>query len=65
MDKLDLDAIDVDGAVRETAAEAMDGLEGDTRSMFLRRAGLAGGAFVGAGAILGALGAERAGVQHR
>src|ERR1700750_3309780 len=51
-----LEAIDADGAVRETAAEAMDALGGgDTRSQFLRRAGLAGGALVGGGAILGAL----------
>jgi rubrerythrin len=54
-DKLKLEDIDVDGAVRETAAEAMDALDGDTRSQFLRRAGLAGGAVVGGGAILGAL----------
>ncbi|MHB8656383.1 MAG: ferritin-like domain-containing protein [Solirubrobacteraceae bacterium] len=53
--KLRLEDIDVDGAVRETAAEAMDALDGDTRSQFLRRAGLAGGAVVGGGAILGAL----------
>jgi rubrerythrin len=53
--KLNLEAIDVDGAVRETAAEAMDALDGDTRSQFLRRAGLAGGAVAGGGAILGAL----------
>lgn len=52
---LNLEAIDVDGAVRETAAEAMDALDGDTRSQFLRRAGLAGGAVIGGGAILGAL----------
>jgi rubrerythrin len=54
-DQLNLEHIDVDGAVRETAAEAMDALDGDTRSAFLRRAGLAGGALVGGGAILGAL----------
>jgi len=53
--ELKLEDVDVDGAVRETAAEAMDALDGDTRSQFLRRAGLAGGAFVGGGAILGAL----------
>ena len=50
-----LEDIDVDGAVRETAAEAMQALDGDTRSQFLRRAGLAGGAVIGGGAILGAL----------
>ncbi|MGI8429046.1 MAG: ferritin-like domain-containing protein [Solirubrobacteraceae bacterium] len=54
-EELTLDAIDVDGAVRETAAEAMDALDGDTRGQFLRRAGLAGGAFAGGGAVLGAL----------
>ena len=53
--KLKLEDIDVDGAVRETAAEAVDALGGDTRSQFLRRAGLAGGAVVGGGAILGAM----------
>ena len=53
--ELRLEDIDIDGAVRETAAEAMDGLSGDTRSAFLKRAGLAGGALVGGGAVLGAL----------
>ncbi len=53
--ELNLENVDVDGAVRDTAAEAMEGLSGDTRSGFLRRAGLAGGALVGGGAILGAL----------
>ncbi len=55
MDRRNLEAVDVDGAIRETAAEAMDALDGDTRSQFLRRAGLAGGALVGGGAVLGAL----------
>ena len=53
--ELRLEDIDIDGAARETAAEAMDGLSGDTRSAFLKRAGLAGGALVGGGAVLGAL----------
>jgi rubrerythrin len=53
--ELNLAAIDADGAVRETAADAMDALDGDTRAQFLRRAGLAGGAVVGGGAVLGAL----------
>jgi hypothetical protein len=52
--ELNLESIGVDGAVRATAAEAMDVLDG-TRSQFLRRAGLAGGALVGGGAILSAL----------
>jgi rubrerythrin len=53
----DLAAVDVDGAVRETAAETIDVLESqdDTRAAFLRKAGLASGAFVGGGAMLGAL----------
>ncbi len=53
--ELKLEDVDVDGAIRETAAETIDALDGDTRSQFLRRAGLAGGALVGGGAILGAL----------
>jgi rubrerythrin len=53
--QLRLEDVDVDGAVRETAAEAMDALQGDTRSSFLKRAGLAGGALMGGGAVLGAL----------
>ncbi len=55
MTHLNLEAIDTDGAIRETAAETMAALDGDTRSQFLRRAGLAGGAVMGGGAILGAL----------
>lgn len=54
-EELRLEDIDVDGAVRDTAAEAMAGLDGDTRSAFLKRAGLAGGAFMGGGAVLAAL----------
>jgi rubrerythrin len=53
--RLNLEHVDVDGAVRETAAEAMEALDGDTRSSFLRRAGLAGGALIGGGAVLSAL----------
>lgn len=49
--QLDLSSIDVDGAVREAA----DAVSGDTRLSFLRRAGLAGGAVMGGGALLGAL----------
>ncbi len=52
---LNLDAIDADGAIRETASEAMESLNADTRSQFLRRAGIAGGAVMGGGALLGAL----------
>ena len=51
MGKLDLTEIDVDGALRETAAAVTDG---HTRAGFLRKAGLAGGALAGAGAVFGA-----------
>jgi hypothetical protein len=48
---LNLNAVDVDGAVRE-AAEAVSR---DTRLSFLRKAGIAGGSVLGGGALLGAL----------
>ena len=49
--------VDVDGAIRETAAEATDTLatDGDTRADFFRKAGIAGGAVIGGGALLSAL----------
>jgi hypothetical protein len=50
-----LEVIDVDGAVREAAAHASEALNGDTRRRFLRKAGLAGGALAGGGAVLGVL----------
>ncbi len=54
--ELKLEQVDVDGAIRETAHEAADSLEsGDTRLGFLKKAGLAGGAVVGGGALLTAL----------
>jgi hypothetical protein len=53
---MNLDQIDPDGAVRETAHEAIESLPaGDTRLDFLKKAGLAGGAVVGGGALLTAL----------
>lgn len=54
---LRLDQIDVDGAIRETAAEATEMLEerGDTRAGFFRKAGIAGGTVMGGGALLSAL----------
>jgi Ferritin-like domain len=48
---LKLEDIDVDGAIREGAEE----IAGDTRVDFLRRAGIAGGAALSGGAILGAI----------
>ncbi len=48
---INLDEIDVDGAVREAAAE----VSGDTRLSFLKKAGVAGGAVVGGGAVISAL----------
>jgi rubrerythrin len=54
--EISLERVDVDGAVRETAHEAAAALEsGDTRLSFLKKAGLAGGAVMGSGALLGAL----------
>ncbi len=57
---LTLAAVDVDGAVRETA----DAAAGDTRSAFLARAGMLGGGALGAGALLHLLTGE-AGAQSR
>src|SRR5262249_24737237 len=51
MDQINLEALDVDGAVREATEE----VAGDTRLDFLRKAALAGGAVVGGGAIMSAL----------
>ncbi|HUA46112.1 MAG TPA: ferritin-like domain-containing protein [Solirubrobacteraceae bacterium] len=51
MERINLEAIDVDGAVRETAEAAA----GDTRLGFLSKGVLAGGAVLGGGAILSAL----------
>jgi rubrerythrin len=54
--ELNLKAFDVDSAVADTAHEAVEGLEsGDTRLDFLKKAGLAGGAAIGGGAVLSAL----------
>jgi hypothetical protein len=54
--ELNLDQIDVDGAIHEQAHEATEALEsGDTRLGFLKKAGLAGGAVMGSGALLSAL----------
>ena len=44
---LDLDTLDADGALRETAAEA----SGDTRAAFLAKAGLLGGGLAGLAAL--------------
>lgn len=49
--EINLDEVDVDGAVREAA----DGVSGDTRLGFLKKAGLAGGAVMGGGAVLSAI----------
>ena len=48
---INLEEVDVDGAIRESAAE----VAGDTRLSFIRKAGIAGGAALSGGAILGAL----------
>jgi hypothetical protein len=49
--EINLDEVDVDGAVREAAEEAA----GDTRLSFLKKAGLAGGTVVGGGAVMSVL----------
>src|SRR5271166_2196694 len=49
--QINLAEVDVDGAVREAAAQ----VAGDTRLHFLRKTGLAAGAFMGGGAVLSAL----------
>ena len=48
--EINLNEVDVDGAVREAARE----VSGDTRLSFLRKAGVAGGAVMGGGASSGA-----------
>jgi hypothetical protein len=55
--EISLERVDVEGAVRETAQEAAEAAleSGDTRLSFLKKAGLAGGAVMGSGALLGAL----------
>lgn len=53
--QININTVDVDGAVREAAETAEQALSGDTRADFLKKAGLAGGAVVGGGAVLGAL----------
>jgi hypothetical protein len=53
--EITLEQVDVDGAIRDAAHEAEESLEGDTRLGFLKKAGLAGGAVVGGGALLTAL----------
>jgi rubrerythrin len=53
--QISLEQIDVEGTVEERAHDAVEALDGDTRAGFLKKAGLAGGAFVGGGALLGAL----------
>jgi hypothetical protein len=58
MTELNLAAVDVDGAIRDTAEAAA----GDTRAGFMARAGMFGGGLLGAAGILG-LGAEAASAQ--
>jgi hypothetical protein len=50
-DLFTLEALDVDGAIRETASR----VDPHTRASFLRKAGIGLGAIAGSGAILGAL----------
>jgi hypothetical protein len=50
MFNLNLEEVDTDGAIREAA----EGVKGDTRFDFLRKAGIGGGALVSGGALLAA-----------
>jgi hypothetical protein len=52
---INLQEIDVDGAVREARDEAIDGLAGDTRLSFLHKSAITAGAALSGGAVLGAL----------
>jgi len=58
--RINLDEVDVDGALRETA----DAISGDTRLTFLKKAGIAGGTLMSGGAILSAL-APSAGAENQ
>jgi len=49
--QINLDEVDVDGAIREAAEE----VSGDTRLSFLKKAGIAGGAAMSGGAVLSAI----------
>jgi len=51
MSQINLEAVDTDGAIREAAEE----VSGHSRLDFLRTAGVAGGALIGGGSILGGL----------
>ena len=59
--EINLDEIDVDGAIRETAHDANEALasegaaDGDTRLSFLKKAGVAGGAAMASSAVLGSV----------
>ncbi len=61
MDQLNLEEIDVDGAIREGAEE----VAGDTRLSFLRKGALAGGAALSGGAILSGILPSMAGAAAR
>lgn len=52
--EINLDEVDVDGAIREAAHE----VSGDTRLSFLKKAGVATGAAMGGGAVLSAFAAS-------
>jgi hypothetical protein len=53
---INIDEVDADGAVRETYAEALDGLrEGDTRLSFLRKSAVTAGVALSGGAMLSTL----------
>ncbi len=59
--EINLDVVDADGAIRETALEAQDAIrsegvdEGDTRLSFLKTTGMGAGALAGGASVLGVL----------
>ncbi len=58
--RLNLDEIDTDGAIREAA----DAVSGDTRLGFLKKAGIGGAAAISGGAVLSALAPDAFAASH-
>ncbi|MGH2864558.1 MAG: ferritin-like domain-containing protein [Solirubrobacteraceae bacterium] len=58
--EINLAEVDVDGAIREAA----NGVSGDTRLGFLKKAGVAGGAMVSSGALLSAFAPDAFGATY-
>ncbi len=61
MSEFDLDVVDVDGAIREQG----EGVDGETRGAFFRKAAVAGGGALTAGAFMGMLPAAAQGAPSK